>query len=118
MKFKTYPIPKKGQDVLEWLKQFEVQNEINIVYDYDVDPDDWKGVSSYSLSIYKNGITVHEYLSYESVSIKIEIPFLSKNDAKIIFEELNLFNLARGCIDDFTLQFEHNNKNLFTQSFF
>ena len=86
------------------LKQFEVQNVTSIVYDYDVDPEDWKGVLSYTIKTYKNGISVHELGSYGGISIKIDIPFLSIDDAKVIFSKLSLWNMAEGCLDEFDLK--------------
>ena len=119
LKFKKYPIPYQGQDVLSWLKQFNSVRVSKVVYDYDVDPEDWKGVSSYTIKAYENGITVHEYLSYGSIGIKVEIPFITTEEAKIIFERLSLWNLARGCLDeeDLNLEYEHNGKSYTTSVF-
>lgn len=120
LKFKKYPIPFQGQDILSWLKQFNSVSVSKVVYDYDVDPEDWKGVSSYTIKTYENGITVHEYLSYGGIGIKVEIPFITTEEAKIIFERLSLKNLAEGCLDeeDLNLEYEHNGKSFTTSVYF
>ena len=103
LKFQKYPVPFKGQDIKSWLSKFEVSSESNIVYDYDVDPEHWKGVSSYLYTCYKNGIIIHKFSSYEGIYIQVEMPFISVDDAKYIFERFNLESLAPGCLQDFEI---------------
>ena len=106
LKFQKYPIPNSKQDILQWLKQFEISSETKVVYDYDVDPEDWKGVVGMHTTIYKNGIMVRQWMSYEDKIVRLDFPFLSVNDAKLLIKQLNLYELATGCFDEEMLEFE------------
>ena len=106
LKFQKYPLPNSKQDILQWLKQFEVSSETNVVYNYDYDPEDWKGVIGMHTTIYKNGIMVRQWMGYESNIARLDFPFLSVNDAKLLIKQLNLYELATGCFDEEMLEFE------------
>ena len=106
LKFQKYPLPNSKQDILQWLKQFEVSSETNVVYNYDYDPEDWKGVIGMHTTIYKNGIMVRQLSGYESNIARLDFPFLSVNDAKLLIKQLNLYELATGCLDEEMLEFE------------
>lgn len=107
-KFQKYPMPASKQSIVQWLDQFEISSESNIVYNYDVDPEDWKGVTAYGLICYKNGIIVQKLMGYEGTSIKMEFPFLSVTDAKLLFKKFNLLDMASGCFDELEIEYKYD----------
>mgnify|MGYP001027576946 CR=1 FL=1 len=120
LKFQKYPLPNSKQDIIQWLKQFEVSSETNVVYDYDVDPEDWKGVTGMDLTCYKNGIILQKISGYENLNIRLEFPFLSVNDAKLLFKQFNLLELAPGCLeeDDLDVKFKYSQEIKGTMVYF
>ena len=120
LKFQKYPLPNSKQDILQWLKQFEISSETKVVYDYDVDPEDWKGVTGMHLTSYKNGIILQKLSGYESLSIRIEFPFLSVNDAQLLFKQFDLLELAPGCggEDDMEINFKYSTETMGTTVYF
>jgi hypothetical protein len=108
------------QDILQWLRQFEISSETKVVYDYDVDPEDWKGVTGMHLTIYKNGIILQKLSGYESLSIRIEFPFLSVNDAKLLFKKFDLLELASGCFgqDEMEINFKYPSETMSATVYF
>ncbi|MDA7803608.1 hypothetical protein N8987_03435 [Crocinitomix sp.] len=120
LKFQKYPLPNSKQDILQWLKQFEVSSETNVVYDYDVDPEDWKGVTGMHLTIYKNGIILQKLSGYEGLSIRIEFPFLSVKDAQLLFKQFVLLELALGCggEDDMEVNYKYSTETMSTTVYF
>ena len=120
LKFQKYPLPNSKLDILQWLKQFEISSETKVVYDYDVDPEDWKGVTGLHLTNYKNGIILQKLSGYESLSIRIEFPFLSVNDAQLLFKQFDLLELAPGCFgeDDMEINFKYSTETMSTTVYF
>ena len=90
LKFQKYPMSNAKIDVVDWLNNFTKMSETRLVYDYDSDPIDWKGPVVLVTELYENGIIVEKYLGYESQTIIIKLPFLSKESAILLFSKLDL----------------------------
>ena len=120
LKFQKYPLPNSKQDIIQWLMQFEISSETKVVYNYDVDPEDWKGVTGMQLISYKNGIILQKFSGYEGLLIRMDFPFLSVNDVKVLFKQLNLLELAPGCLgeDDIEINFKYSNETMSTTVYF
>jgi hypothetical protein len=97
LKFQKYPMSNDKIDIVDWLNNFTKTNESRLVYNYDSDPIDWIGPEVLVTELYENGIVVEKYLSYESIVVKIRLPFISKEDALRLFAEFDFSNLALGC---------------------
>lgn len=90
LKFQKYPMNNAKIDVVDWLNNFTKTSETRLVYDYDSDPIDWKGPVVLVTELYENGMIVEKYLGYESQTIIIKLPFLSKESAILLFSKLDL----------------------------
>ena len=92
--FKPYQKPFEEIDFDKWLNQFEILSESRIVYDYYSDPIDFKGPIVNTTIHFKNGMVVDYFSMYESMSVKVKLPFINRVNAINLFNKINIDNLT------------------------